>query len=64
MSNREEMDEACKRAWARRGDAIEIIRREMYARTRKEALAARPEFVVSDRRAEYLEGLGLWFDLD
>lgn len=31
---REEEDAACERAWAKRGKALEIIRREMYKRIR------------------------------
>jgi hypothetical protein len=34
---REEEDAACERAWAKRGKALEIIRREMYERTRDES---------------------------
>ncbi len=42
MTNKQTMDDACKRAWAKRDEAIRIIRLMMYDRQRALAFKERP----------------------
>jgi len=53
-----------KKAIMREQSQADKYEAAIVSREHERPLPARPEFIVSDRKAEYLEALGLWFELD